>query len=184
MPPIFIFVTVGAAFANDDNAKIYCEVEYWCKVQPQKSTVETRRELLELSNYCDKTTLVTLPIFANTSTAGYQHCKTRSWHFLLFSLSDWSFEMFHLWTESQIPLLSEDAIVNFCRILPSPCCDWPWITNVKTLNLFCGVLVEYQSVATPSALSAVIECDIFLQAWVQGSIGCKCGESGGLMGLQ
>ena len=46
------------------------------------------------------------------------------------------------------------------------------------------VLIEYQSVATPSALSAVIECEIFLQAWVQGSIGCKCGESGGLMGFQ
>ena len=87
MPPIFIFVTVGAAFANDDNAKIYCEVEYWCKVQPIKSTIETRRELLELSNYCDKTTLVTLPIFANISTAGHQHCKTRLWHFLFCSAS-------------------------------------------------------------------------------------------------
>ena len=87
MPPISIFITVCVAFANDDNAMIYCEVEYWCKVQPQKSTVETRRELLELSNYCDKTTLVTLPIFANISTAGHQHCKTRLWHFLFCSAS-------------------------------------------------------------------------------------------------
>ena len=98
---------------------IYCVVEYWCKVQPKKSTVETRRELLELSNYCDKTTLVTLPIFASTSTAGHQHCKTRLWHFLL-SLSDWSFEIFRLWTEPQIPFFMKIQLSIFDEFCPPP----------------------------------------------------------------
>ena len=98
MPPISIFTTV--CVANDDNAMIYCEVEYWCKVQPIKSTRALGTvKLLRQNDSCD---FANFCQHINSRTSALQN-KIMALSFL-FSLSDRGFEMFPLWTEPQYRL--------------------------------------------------------------------------------